>query len=913
MMRRARKQRFKTALSPVLVNAACCLALASAVSIAHAQQEAADSSVAQSTESRLLDIAREAMQKGRLNEAYQVFAEVIRLNPNSAEAYYQQAVIHFQRGEFAQGLPLIRRSVELSPDNLALRFAYARALTESKNPTDAIAQYRYILTKVPPQSLEGQEADKQIGLAIFNQLAAQGELQEMDQVGLQLMQRYGDDPDVLHNIGITLYRLGRFDEAATVYRRLIGLVPNNPVAHFHLAMVMEAKGDVSAAEASYQKVVDFAAKSPMGQASRIKLGTLRGIRYLQAGDTVLARQEFEEVIKLDPDNLLVRMNLAAIHHAANELPEAIKAYERIVERNPDNLEARLRLGMVYLDSRRIPESVRELDLVVSRGGEQQAAVNAAALLNRVEQMLGGRLAEVRQVNQALDQYLAELTRSPASPEIYFKLGEVWLTLGNPEKAKEAFQKASALDPGHADARLRLGSIYEDENKMPEAARQYSAALAVATDSEQIVKIQRLLLLAQGRQRLEKNEFDGAEHAFREVLSRFEGDLTALWNLGGVKLRQGKLEDALGWYDEVIKRYPDQVGARMNMAQIYEQLSRESDAIIQYGIVAQSDKVNDKMRQFAEDRADFLRRQTNGFSYAVGYALALDDNANLSDEGLFEYRSDTYAAVAYNYKINKDYKFHLDARPTYSTFHRGQYDFFNFTLTPSLQTSRWGYDFSLGYETASQFGVLRAEDNVSRTNNLSLDVAWQTKSGKYYQANGSYRTLATETSPFFDADTLSFNLYTNRQFAEGMPLGYGYTFTDNSNNKPLGADYAYYSHALSGRLDKRLGGKVSVYVDGSATLYIYKNIDSSTLLTNPTRRINLSTMLRLGGNYQWTESFSINASYMAMIQRSNLPLGIVYDPMQIVEGINFSGAVARQSSSLGSYERQSFNIGMRYSF
>ncbi|MBI3773686.1 MAG: tetratricopeptide repeat protein [Gammaproteobacteria bacterium] len=887
--------------------------LVSVVPISHAQQEAIDLPAAQPAVNRLLDVAREAMQKGKFNEAYQVFAEVVRLDPNNAEAYYQQAIIHFQRGEFAQGLPLIRRSVELSPDNLALRFAYARALTESKNPTDAIEQYRYILSKAPPESKEAQEADKQVGLAVFNGLAAQGKIQEMDQIGMQLMRRHGGEPDVLHNIGITLYRLGRFDEAITIYRRLIGLVPNNPVAHFHLAMVLEAKGDVSGAEVSYQRVVDLAAKSPMGQTSKIKLGTIRGVRYLQGGDVVLARQEFEEVIKLDPDNFQVGMSLAALHHSANELPEAIKAYEGIVDHNPDNLEARLRLGMVYLDSRRIPEGVRELDLVVARGGEQQVAVSAAALLNRVEQLVGGRLAEVRQTNRDLDQYLAALTQSPADPDVYFKLGEIWLKLGNQDKAKEAFQKAAALDPGHADARLRLGYIYEEENKMPEAARQYSAALAVATDSEQIVKIQRLLLLAQGRQRLEKGELEGAEDAFREVLKRFDGDLTALWNMGAVKLRQGKPEDALGWYDEVIKRYPDQVGARMNMAQVYEQLSRENDAIIQYGFIAQSSKANDKMRRYAEQRADVLRRQTNGFSYALGYTLAMDDNANLSDDGLFEYRSDTYASVAYNYKINKNYKFHLDARPTYSTFHRGQYDFFNFTLAPSLQTSRWGYDFSLGYEASSQFGVLRAEDNVSRTNNFSLDASWRSDNGKFYQVNGSYRTLATQTSPFFDADTLSLNLYINRQFAEGMPFGYGYTFTDNKNNQPLGADYAYYSHALSGRLDKRLGGKVSVFTDGSATLYVYKNLDSSTLLTGPKRRINLATMVRLGGNYQWTESFSVNVSYMALIQRSNLPLGIVYDPTQIVEGIIYSGAVARQSNSLGGYTRQAFNIGVRYTF
>lgn len=867
----------------------------------------------QSTANRLLGVAREAMQKGKLNEAYQVFAEVIKLEPNNAEAYYQQAIIHFQRGEFAQGLPLIRRSVELSPDNMALRFAYARALNESKNPTEAIDQYRYILSKVTPESDEAREADKQIGLAVFNSLAAQGKMQELDQIGMQLMQRHGNEPDVLHNLGITLYRLGRFDESLVIYRRLVGLAPNNPVAHFHLARVFEAKGDVSGAEASYQKVVDLAGSSPMAQEVKIKLGTLRGMRYLQAGDMALARQELEAVIKLDPDNVLAGMNLAALHYAANEFQEAADVYGHIIERNPDNLEAHLRLGSAYLDMRRIPEGVRELDLVVAKGGEQNVAASAAALLNRVEQMLGGRLAEVRQMNHDLDRYSAELTQSPADPVIYFKLGELWLKLGNQNKAKEAFQKVAALDPGNADARLRLGAIYEDEKKTPEAARQYSAALAVATDPEQITKIQRLLLLAQGRQHLENKELEGAERAFREVLSRFEGDLPALWNMAAVKVQQGKPEEAPAWYDEVIKRYPDQIGARMNLARVYEQLGREDDAIAQYGFVAQSKNANEDMRKFAENRADVLQRQINGFSYSVGYGLALDDNANLSDHGLFEYRSDTFATVGYNYKINKNYRLHLDARPTYSTYHRGQYDFFSFTLTPSLQTSRWGYDFSLGYETASQFGVQRAKDNVSRTNNISLDASWRNDSGKFYQVSGSYHTLATQSSPFFDASSLSLNLYINSQFAEGMPLGYGYTFTDNRNNQPLGADYAYYSHALSGRLDKRLAGRISVFVDGSTTLYIYKNLDSSTLLTGPKRRINLGVMLRLGGNYQWTESFSVNAGYSAMYQRSNLPLGFVYDPTQIVEGSLYSGAVAFQSSSLGGYKRQGLNIGVRYSF
>lgn len=906
----------KSFFCEIVVGIVFCVALEIMPLSANAQEAAPATKSALGAVTRLLEIGREAVQKGKSNEAFQIFSEVTKLDPNNAEAYYQLAVIHFQRNEFAQGLPMIRRSVELAPDNITLRFAYARALNESRNPTEAINEYRYIISKVDPASAEAREADKQIGLITFNGLAAQGRMNEMDQVGVQLMQRHGNDPDVLHNIGITLYRLGRLDEAANVYRRLVAMVPNNPVAHFHLATVLEAQGAVDEAEKSYQRVVDLAPKSPMALTSKIKMGVIRGERYLRTGDKALAQQQFEEVVALDPDNLDANVNLAALHHAAGEIEEALKIYERVAERNPDNLEVKLRLGMAYLDGRRIPEGVRELDTVIARGKGQPIADRAASVLNRVEQLLGGKLAEVRQINNELDQYLAQLAQTPADPDLYFKLGEVWIKLGNKDKAKEAFQKVAALDPGNADARLRLGYLYEEDNNIAEAARQYSAALAVATDPEQIKKTQRLLLLTQGRQRLEAGELDGAEDAFKEVLSRYEGDLTALWNMGSVKLRQGKTDESLALYNEVITRYPDQIAARMNMAQIYEQMSRDSDAIAQYNIVAQSNKAPDKMRDYAAKRADYLQRQTNGFSYVVGYGLTFDDNANLSKNGFFEYRSDTYAAASYNYKINKDYRFHLDLRPTYSTFHRGQYDFFNFTVSPSLITSRWGYDFALGYELSSQFGVLRNQDTVSRTRNLSLDASWR-KGDNFYMMSGSYHTLATQTSPFFDADTLSLSLSLNRLFAEGMPLGLSYTLTDNMNNQLLGEDYAYFSHGVTARLDKRLGSsnKLSVYSDGGFTYYFYKNPDSSTLSTGPKYRRNWSLSLRFGGNYQFSGNFSLSASYMYMLQRSNLPLGFIYDPTQIIEGNpnRFQGAVGIQSNSLGSYQRQVVNVGIRYSF
>jgi chemotaxis protein methyltransferase CheR len=67
----------------------------------------------------------------------------------------------------------------------------------------------------------------------------------------------------LHHLhGLLLWELQRYSEAAAAMRRVLYLDPDNAIAHFGLANLLERQSALAAARRSYQNVLDVCDKLP---------------------------------------------------------------------------------------------------------------------------------------------------------------------------------------------------------------------------------------------------------------------------------------------------------------------------------------------------------------------------------------------------------------------------------------------------------------------------------------------------------------------------------------------------------------------------------------------------------------------------------------------------------------------------
>jgi tetratricopeptide (TPR) repeat protein len=124
----------------------------------------------------------------------------------------------------------------------------------------------------------------------------------------------------------------------------------------------------------------------------------------------------------------------------------------------------------------------------------------------------------------------------ASADGWYAIG-VELEEADPAQAREAYQRALALDPGHADAHVNLGCLEHEAGRLALAERHYRAALAARP-----------------------------------------GDPTASFDLGVVLEDLGRLDEARAAYGQALAAEPDSADAHYNLARLCDRLGETVAAI-----------------------------------------------------------------------------------------------------------------------------------------------------------------------------------------------------------------------------------------------------------------------------------------------------------------------------------------------
>lgn len=851
---------------------------------------------------RLLEQRNKAMAAKDFDRAYRILQQILEIDPRNYRALYNMAIIHFMKKEYDQGLPLLARALTIAPSNISIRAAYARALRESGNDEQAIAQYQILIKDSPPSSKVHQEAQRHLALLQLKQAAQIGDIPAIDKIGAALLANYPRDPSVYYRVGATAAEAERYALAEQAFSGLIKLAPNSAAAHFYLANVYESTGRNALAEQEFKLALDLKPKPGMAKAAEIKYRTLLGLRLLNNDEVLLARREFENVVELDPDHIVANMNLGLIYIDDDDLERAAKAFEHVIKAAPDELEARIRLATVYLDIARVVDGVRQLDYVVAHDPLGSFGERAKVLLAALEQRIGPRkLAAMRQYIKESDEIESALAQSPEDAAALYKKAGLLMQQQKADEAISVLEKLLALDPGHVDARIQLGALLEEKGRYQEAAENYAVALSLLTDPERIAGITQRLLTVQAQLYLSEKNYSAAEEAFHGILSISEDSLSSLWGLARLKTVEGHLEEAVGWYDKLLKHQPENIGARINIAQLYERLGEEEKALTYYRGLVLDMNANETTKKMAEKRVDVLQRKINGFAYVLSYAIDFNDNSTLSpDNKVFDYSSNTSFRIDYNYKIRKGLKFSFAFSPAYQVYHIGQYDYLNLNFNPALTYERDKNSYTLGLQKNNQYGVLRSDGSVVRSNIFMFNASRRHNDTTFYQANLGFQTFASQSNPIFDANTYSGGLVVFKRRHDGSAYNYGYSLTWKKNNNDLGSDYAYVGQTVTAGGTKRFGSKLNAYASLGFGFDRYTNPDSITEYRIKRKNINLQA--QLGASYRFDDRFTFTAGYAFYLQRSTLPVGLLTQ-VQVIE----------QASSLGSYSRNSINVGVRVSF
>lgn len=172
-----------------------------------------------------------------------------------------------------------------------------------------------------------------------------------------LQQAFPHDPDVLF-LAVHVFS----DLSARSSEELMNTSPDSPLVIQLNAERFEQQGNITAAIAEYRVLLKRAPEKP-GIHYRIG-GLLLSQPDASAAVADEARREFEEELKLNPQNPGAEFYLGEIARQANDLPAAMDYYSRAVKIYPAFAEAQFGIGRCLLDSEKPAEAIPPLETAV---------------------------------------------------------------------------------------------------------------------------------------------------------------------------------------------------------------------------------------------------------------------------------------------------------------------------------------------------------------------------------------------------------------------------------------------------------------------------------------------------------------------------------------------------------------------
>lgn len=247
--------------------------------------------------------------------------------------------------------------------------------------------------------------------------------------------------------GLTIRRNEDYRSEVRMWRDVVAKRPNNARAHSNLGNKLLAEGRVAEAVTHFERSI---ALQPDNPDAFNNLGSA----YERLGQIQKARGSFERALALHPFFAQAALNLASLDVAEGRFQQAQERLEKI--RSEDlglkGIKQRaLAQGRILVSRNQFAEAELQLREAVRDRDYSKAD---AELLN----MLAVTLRHQGKLQEALgllQQVVTELAPTQATP--WVNLGNVYRDLGEPAKAREAYQRALALDPTHPQAQAALAA------------------------------------------------------------------------------------------------------------------------------------------------------------------------------------------------------------------------------------------------------------------------------------------------------------------------------------------------------------------------------------------------------------------------------------------------------------------------
>lgn len=210
------------------------------------------------------------------------------------------------------------------------------------------------------------------------------------------------------------------------------------------------------------------------------------LRYADAlvsvGRREEARDEYLGALALRPHHPATRNNLGLFYEDEGRVGEAEEQYRALLRVSPDNLPARMNLAGLLLRRGAWSEARAQCDSALVYGGTRG---RAQALLGQIA------LLFERDPGRALDRFDAAIAAGAGDDaDVQIGRGVALRSLGRPAAAVAAYREALAIDANRGDAWYNLGNLYATTGAVDLAIAAYRQVRRPGADPDLVRRAER---------------------------------------------------------------------------------------------------------------------------------------------------------------------------------------------------------------------------------------------------------------------------------------------------------------------------------------------------------------------------------------------------------------------------------------
>jgi tetratricopeptide (TPR) repeat protein len=389
--------------------------------------------------------------------------------------------------------------------------------------------------------------------------------------------------------GIEFADKGKYDDAAIQFRKAIQKDNRYGEAYLRFGQALKRQNNISDALYCFSRAAEL---MPLSAEAKIELGRTAATALL--GDPRRPKSLYQIVtntstglLAADPNSaegLRLKGYLAVVDAHP---PEAIDAFRKSLQSRPDQPDVLVTLAQTLILDNQGPEAETLMRNGLDRFPKYSPLYDA----------LYGYYTSQKRTDDAERVLRQKISKSPDNSLYVVELAEHFWRQNRPDESARVLRDLIADGKKHPTAELEAGDFYARVGKFDDALAHYQNGMTVGPGYkkeylQRIVKVR----LAQGRTA-------EATTMISDLLRQYPDDKFALSARADLQMAGGKPDEvnqAITQLAALVKKYPDDIALKYDLARAYRQTSRDDEAAAEFRDVLQRDPANrDALRELAD--------------------------------------------------------------------------------------------------------------------------------------------------------------------------------------------------------------------------------------------------------------------------------------------------------------------------